>query len=125
MTFLGADGFISLSTFQPAPTDPSDGFWRVFVKYGKLAPEFHGSAVFKRPQVMLEAGACFHTRHRPKPFYGGAIGPERLLSDDARSALAAVDVHPVQASLCSGRAHDVAKLKPPAMSSRQVSLQGA
>ena len=95
---LDADGFISLSTFQPASTDPSVGFWRVFVKYGKLAPEFHGSAVFKRPQVMLEAGACFHTRHRPKPFYGGAIGPERLLSDGARSALAAVDVHPVQAA---------------------------
>ena len=95
---LDADGFISLSTFQPASTDPSDGFWRVFVKYGKLAPEFHGSAVFKRPQVMLEAGACFHTRHGPKPFYGGAIGPERLLGDGARSALAAVDVHPVQAA---------------------------
>ena len=93
-----ADGFISLSTFQPAPSDPSDGFWRVFVKYGKLAPEFHGSAVFKRPQVMLEAGACFRTRHHPKPFYGGPIGPERLLSDGARSSLAAVDVHPVQAA---------------------------
>ncbi len=93
-----ANGFISLSTFQPASNDPSEGFWRVFVKYGKLAPEFHGSAVFKRPQVMLEAGACFHTSHRPEPFYGGAIGPERLLSDGARRSLAAVDVHPVQAA---------------------------
>lgn len=93
-----ADGFISLSTFQPVSTDPSDGFWRVFVKYGKLAPEFHGNAVFKRPQVMLEAGACFQTHRHPKPFYGGAIGPDRLLSDGARSSLAARDVHPVQAA---------------------------
>ena len=93
-----ADGFISLSTFQPVSADPSDGFWRVFVKYGKLAPEFHGNAVFKRPQVMLEAGACFQTHRHPKPFYGGAIGPDRLLSDGARSSLAARDVHPVQAA---------------------------
>ena len=93
-----ADGFISLSTFQPMSTDPADGFWRVFVKYGKLAPELHDNAVFKRPQVMLEAGACFHTCHHPEPFYGGAIGPERLLSDRARSSLAAVDIHPVQAA---------------------------
>ena len=52
-----ADGFTALSTFQPAATDPAEGYWRVFVKYGKLAPEFHASAVFKRPQVMVEAGA--------------------------------------------------------------------
>ena len=93
-----ADAFISLSTFQPASTDPPDGFWRIFVKYGKLTPEFHSSAIFKRPQVMLEAGACFHTGHPPRPFYGGPIGPDRLLSDRGRESLAALDVHPVQAA---------------------------
>ena len=71
----GAVGFISLSTWQPARDDPVDGLWRVFIKYGKLAPEFHGTAVFKRPQVMLEAGACFRTDGPPRPYYGGAIGP--------------------------------------------------
>ena len=94
----GADGFIALSTFQPAAGDPVEGFWRVFVKYGKFAPEVHAHAVFKRPQVMLEPGACFRTGNAPKPFYGGLIGPERLLSKDARESLAAAGVHPVQAA---------------------------
>ena len=94
----GADAFISLSTSQPAADDPTDGFWRVFVKYGKLAPEFHSIAVFKRPQVMLEAGACFHTHGSPKPFYGASIGPERLLSKNACESLAARSIHPVQAA---------------------------
>ncbi len=94
----GADGFISLSTFQPAATDPTEGFWRLFVKYGKLAPDFHHIALFKRPQVMLEAGACFHTGESPRSFYGGPIGPERLLSENARESLAAQGVRPVQAA---------------------------
>ena len=94
-----ADGFISLSTFQPAPTDPTDGFWRMFIKYGKLAPEFqriHAQAAFKLPQIMLEPGACFRTGDRPRPFYGGAIGPERLFPREVGQALAAHDVAPVQ-----------------------------
>ena len=94
----GAGGFVALSTFQPTASDPVEGFWRVFVKYGKLAPELHHHAVFKRPQVMLEPGACFRTGDPPKPFYGGPIGPDRLLSKDARESLAAAGVHPVQAA---------------------------
>ena len=93
-----ADGFTSLSTFQPAATDPVEGFWRLFVKYGKMAPEFHSIVVFKRPQVMLAAGACFRTKHPPKPFYGAPIGPEHLLSKSARESLAAHGIHPVQAA---------------------------
>ena len=76
--------------------------WRILagllVKYGKLAPELHARAVFKRPQVMLEPGACFRTGDAPKPFYGRPIGPDRLLSKDARESLAAAGVHPVQAA---------------------------
>ena len=94
----GADGFVSLSTFQPSPNDPVEGYWRSFVKYGKLAPEFHGVAVFKRPQVMLEPGACFHTGGPPHAFYGGAIGPDRLLSDGDRERLSRMDVRPVQSA---------------------------
>ena len=93
-----AAGFISLSTWQPARSDPVDGLWRMFVKYGKLAPEFHATAVFKRPQVMLEAGSCFRTGGSPRPYYGGAIGPERLLAPEDRRSLAALDVYPVQAA---------------------------
>ena len=96
---FNADGFISLSTFQPAPSDPVDGFWRMFVKYGKLAPEFqrlHPQAAFKMPQVMLESGACFRTGESPLPFYGGAIGPERLFPRAVVQALAEREVTPVQ-----------------------------
>ena len=93
-----ADGFVSLSTFQPAASDPAEGYWRTFVKYGKLAPEFHHVAQYKRPQVMLEPGACFRTGGPPAPFYGGAIGPQRLLSDGDRERLAQRGVHPVQAA---------------------------
>ena len=92
------DGFVSLSTFQPSPSDPVEGYWRSFIKYGKLAPEFHDAAVFKRPQVMLEPGACFRTGGVHRFFYGNAIGPDRLLSDGDRERLARRGVHPVQAA---------------------------
>ena len=94
----GAGGFVALSTFQPAAHDPVHGWWRAFVKYGKLAPELHAHAVCKRPQVMLEPGACFRTGDAPKAFYGAAIGPDRLLDQQASTALAAIGVHPVQAA---------------------------
>ncbi len=93
-----ASGFVSLSTFQPSPTDPVEGYWRSFVKYGKLAPEFHDAAIFKRPQVMLEPGACFRTGGPPGAFYGGAIGPDRLLGESDRERLARRNVHPIQAA---------------------------
>jgi len=93
-----ADGFVSLSTFQPAPGDPVDGFWSAFIKYGKMAPEFHGSTIFKRPQVMLRPGACFHTPGGPRAFYGAAIRPDDLLAEPDRESLAARDVQPMQAT---------------------------
>lgn len=94
-----ADGFLSLSTYQPAKPDPVEGCWRSFVKYGKMAPEFHHiDAVFKRPQVMLEAGACFRTGVFPRPFYGGAIETERLLSAGDREKLDRLGIRPVQAA---------------------------
>ena len=91
-----ADAFVSLSTFQPAPSDPTEGCWRAFVKYGKMAPEFQSAAIFKRPQAMLEPGACFYAGGAPRPFYGAAIEPERLLSEGDRRRLAEMDVHPLQ-----------------------------
>ena len=92
----GADSFISLSTSQPAASDPVTGFWRLFVKYGKLAPEFHNIAIFKRPQVMLRAGACFRTHNEPGPYYGGPIPPDRLFSPRDQEALALSGIQPVQ-----------------------------
>ena len=93
-----ADAFISLSTFQPAHDDPTNGLWKSFIKYGKMAPDFHHIAIFKRPQIMLEAGACFRTKSSPKPFYGTPIGPNRLLDERQDQALANKGVRPVQAA---------------------------
>ena len=94
-----ADGFVSLSTFQPARGDPTDGFWRAFVKYGKMAPDFHFAAIFKRPQTMLEPGACFRVSGgAPRPFYGAAIETDRLLSEADRQRLSEIGVHPLQAA---------------------------
>lgn len=93
-----ANGFVALSTYQPGPGDPVHGYWQTFVKYGKMAPEFHGSVVFKRPQVMLKPGACFRTNGRPGPYYGTSIRSADLLGDRGQDALAARGVYPVQAA---------------------------
>ncbi|MCX6021085.1 MAG: hypothetical protein NTZ05_05045 [Chloroflexi bacterium] len=78
-----ANAFVSLSNFVPAAGDPTDGMWRAFIKYGKLGedraapPDDAPDAPFKRPLIMLQAGAVF--RDTPvKPFYG------RLVNDMSR-----------------------------------------
>lgn len=56
-----ANGFVTLSNFVPAASDPTEGFWTTRVKYGKLGEE---AAVqgqpFKRPLIQLAAGSCFY-----------------------------------------------------------------
>ena len=94
----GPDGFVSLSTFQPSSTDPVDGYWRSSVKYGRLAPEFHDAAVFKRPQVMLEPGACFRTG----PSTAAPLGRTGCSSMATGNAWAHRGVHPVQAVFAAG-----------------------
>jgi len=90
----GADGLVVLSTFQPGPQDPTDGFWQPFVKYGKLSPDFGLENVFKRPIVLFRPGACFRT-DQPPPFLGRAIPPRELLSTHTVAALADRGVRPV------------------------------
>lgn len=69
----GADGFVTLSAFAPATKDPTDGRWRLRVKYGRLGEEFaFGPNPFKRPVVMLEPGSVFHD-DSVKEFYGGMV----------------------------------------------------
>ena len=77
-------GWISLSTFQPAVADPTEGYWRSFVKYGKLGPDFALASVFKRPQWMLRAGACFRHAGDLRDWYGHWIGADQLLPDKLR-----------------------------------------
>jgi len=86
-----ADGFVVLSTFQPAPNDPTEGAWDSFTKYGKLGPDFGLENVFKRPLVLFRPGACF--RH---PLLHGWLGraipmrellaPEEAVHLNARGA---------------------------------------
>lgn len=88
----GADGFVSLSTFMPAASDPTDGCWRVRVKHGRLGPlaaAGEGGNPFKRPLVQIEPGAVFRAPGRPRPFYG------RMVRDVAPGFPAAV-----QCGLC-------------------------
>ncbi len=56
-----ANGFVTLSNFVPAKSDPTHGTWQIIVKYGKLgeANAISGSP-FKRPLLMLTAGSTFH-----------------------------------------------------------------
>ena len=86
-------GWVSLSTFQPAQKDPTEGYWRSFVKYGKLGPDFPVDSVFKRPQWMIRAGACFRETGARREWYGRWIPAEHLLLSDAQRQLEAAGVH--------------------------------
>lgn len=71
----GANGFVALSAFVPLPDDPTEGCWRLRVKYGRLGEEFAFSEnPFKKPLVMLEPGSVFYDM-QVKEHYG------RMLKD--------------------------------------------
>ncbi len=68
-----ANGFMAISNFIPAADDPSDGWYKTFVKYGKLDREYAaGQFPFKKPLLYIQSGAVFKTSH-PKPWYGRFI----------------------------------------------------
>lgn len=67
-----ANGFVSLANFVPQPGDPTHGYWRHLVKYGRLAEEFALPNPFKQPLIMLEAGATFYDSP-VRPYYGGLV----------------------------------------------------
>lgn len=72
----GHNGFVSLSHFVPAKTDPADGYWRQHVSY----PKFHGSAVanpFKGTLLSLMPGSRFRTGEPPRYWYGRTIEVSR------------------------------------------------
>jgi len=84
------NGCASLSTFQPAAADPTDGFWESFVKFGKLGPDFglENEQIFKRPLLMLRPGACFSTS-TPRPYLGRAIPMDELLPEGVAAIIRA------------------------------------
>lgn len=64
----GANAFIALSNFVPAPQDPTDGWYDLMTKFGKLGGDFAigPSSVegkhnpFKKPLIMLRSGSTFY-----------------------------------------------------------------
>jgi CRISPR-associated protein Csm4 len=82
----GADGCVVLSTFQPAATDPTDGAWEAFTKYGKLGPDFGLENIFKRPMILFRPGACFRAP-RPQGWLGRAVPMRELLAPDVTAHL--------------------------------------
>lgn len=82
----GANGIVVVSTFQPAPGDPADGYWEVFPKFGKLGADLGLPDVRKNTLIMLRPGACF--RADPvRPFLGRALPMSVVLPRPAASAL--------------------------------------
>jgi CRISPR-associated protein Csm4 len=68
-----ADGFVTLSNFVPAESDPTKGAWRTMVKYGKLGEEYaNRENPFKKPLLMLIAGSTFYDT-LCKEYYGRMI----------------------------------------------------
>jgi len=69
----GVAGFVSLSHFVPAQGDPTDGAYKIMVKYGKLGEEkTYCGQPFKKPLIMLKPGAVFRTVP-VKPHYGRLV----------------------------------------------------
>lgn len=66
----GANAFVSLSHFLPAPADPSDGRWSLLVKYPKFSPGVPTASPFKGRLLMLRPGSVFRIAGQPLLFYG-------------------------------------------------------
>jgi CRISPR-associated protein Csm4 len=66
-----ANGFVTLSNFCPSKDDPTEGLYKIFIKYGKLGEEFTFCGnPFKKPILMIKTGAVFKTGSSPEEFYG-------------------------------------------------------
>jgi CRISPR-associated protein Csm4 len=64
------NGFVTLSNFVPSANDPTEGFWNLIVKYGKMGEEWASEDhAFKKPLLMLEAGSTFFDSP-PRDYYG-------------------------------------------------------
>jgi CRISPR-associated protein Csm4 len=81
-----SNGIVVLSTFQPKASDPTDGYWEAFTKYGKVGPNLGLDNVFKRPLIMLRPGACFRCSPAPE-FVGRALPMSQIVDAPTESAL--------------------------------------
>jgi CRISPR-associated protein Csm4 len=78
----GEPGFMLLSTFIPAVDDPSEGWWRVRTKYGRVGFASPGRNPFKKPWLALVGGSCFKEKNAEdwRPWRGRVL--ENLSQSD-------------------------------------------
>lgn len=91
-----ANAVIALSTFQPGPTDPIDGMWDAFPKFGKLGPDLGVPDVRKNTLILFRPGACFRAPHT-LDFLGRTVPMDELFPTQTVTALTKQDlavVHP-------------------------------
>lgn len=68
-----SNAFVTLSNYVPRKTDPTEGLYKTFVKYGKLGQSYALSDnPFKKPLLMIKPGAVFWTE-RPQYAYGRLV----------------------------------------------------
>ncbi len=68
-----ANAYLALSNFVPAAEDPTEGWYKTFVKYGKLDREYADTEIpFKKPVLFVQAGALFKGRDI-RPYYGRCV----------------------------------------------------
>lgn len=74
------NAILCLSSFVPAQNDPTDGFWKTFVKYGKMGEvayfaldEFKDAEnknPFKNPILLIKSGAVFKVKDEIPEYIG-------------------------------------------------------
>jgi len=67
------NGFVALSNFIPRREDPTEGYYKTFVKYPKVSyVSSEDDSPFKKPLIFLEAGSVFRN-HPVREFYGSCM----------------------------------------------------
>ncbi len=67
------NGFVALSNFIPQRKDPTEGWYRIFVKYPKVSGiSSEEDSPFKKPLIFLEAGSVFYDQP-VRAFYGSCV----------------------------------------------------
>lgn len=67
------NAFVAISNFIPQKDDPTEGYYKAFVKYPKVSYiSAEGDSPFKKPLIFLEAGSIFFDQPI-KTFYGSCI----------------------------------------------------
>lgn len=67
------NGFVALSNFVPQKQEPTEGYYRMLLKYPKVSYiSEEEDSPFKKPLLFLEAGSVFYDQP-VKPFYGSCM----------------------------------------------------